>query len=63
MSKIGDKKMRNLLIKAIREGNKEKVDDLLCAGVDVNVKDKNRWTPLMWASFFGKERTFSSRPC
>ena len=22
-------------------------------GVDVNVKDKNRWTPLMWASFLG----------
>jgi hypothetical protein len=39
------------LIKASRKGNLKLVNSLLENGVDVNSRDENGWTPLMWASF------------
>ena len=38
------------LMKAAKEGNAEKVQELLAAGADVNAQDERGLTPLMWAA-------------
>lgn len=38
------------MIKAAKKGNLELVNSLLENGIDVNSRDENGWTPLMWAS-------------
>ncbi len=40
------------LIKAVMGNQIENVQELLNAGVNVNVRDKDGWTPLMWAVTF-----------
>ena len=41
------------LIKAVKDGNLEKVKDLIEKKTDVNCKDKYSQTPLMWAAAVG----------
>jgi ankyrin repeat protein len=41
------------LIDASKKGDKEKVELLLKKGANVNAKDKDSLTALMWASFNG----------
>jgi hypothetical protein len=41
------------LIKAARKGNLELVNSQLENGTDVNSRDKNGWTPLIWATCRG----------
>ena len=36
-------------MKSVREGNDWKIKTLLKAGADINAKDKEGWTPLMYA--------------
>ncbi len=42
------------LFKAAKEGDPEAIKQLVLKGADVNARDGNRQTPLMFASFFGK---------
>ncbi|MCQ2584860.1 MAG: ankyrin repeat domain-containing protein [Treponema sp.] len=44
-----DAKGVTALMKAVREGNDWKIRTLISAGSDVNAKDKDGWTPLMYA--------------
>lgn len=44
------------LIDAARDGDYEAVESLLNAGVDVDAKDNDGWTALMWAAGLGRER-------
>lgn len=42
------------LFKAAKEGNTSAIKQLVLDGADVNARDGNKQTPLMYASFFGK---------
>lgn len=44
-----DEKGVTALMKAVREGNDWKIRALISAGSNVNAKDKDGWTPLMYA--------------
>lgn len=44
-----DPKGVTALMKAVREGNDWKIRTLIAAGSDVNAKDNDGWTPLMYA--------------
>ena len=44
-----DYKGVSILMKSVREGNDWKIKTLLKAGADINAKDKEGWTPLMYA--------------
>jgi len=39
-----------VLFEAARLGNTKIIETLLFEGIDVNVKDKDGWTALMWAA-------------
>ena len=41
------------LLRAAKSGDADTVQHLLAAGADVNAKDENEWTPLMWAATQG----------
>jgi transposase-like protein len=43
------------LIKAVKDGNLEKVKDLIKKQTNINCKDKYSQTPLMWAAVTGNE--------
>lgn len=47
--------LNSKLFKAAREGNSELIIQLVKYGADVNARDEHKQTPLMYASFFGKE--------
>ena len=38
---------------AVINGNTLEVENLIDDGADVNVQDKDGYTPLIWAAFFG----------
>jgi hypothetical protein len=44
------KERREELIKAIEKGDKEKVKELLDKRAEINIRDNDGWTPLMYAS-------------
>ena len=38
---------------AVINGNTIEVENLIDGGADVNVQDRDGYTPLIWAAFFG----------
>ena len=38
---------------AVINGNTIEVENLINGGADVNIKDRDGYTPLIWAAFFG----------
>ena len=40
-------------LQASKYGNIEKVKELLALGIDINIKDVEGWTALIWASYMG----------
>ena len=48
-----DEKLPELTF-AVINGNIENVENLIDNGADVNVKDLDGYTPLIWAAFFGE---------
>jgi ankyrin repeat protein len=46
-----DKFKIRILFDAARLGNAKIIEALLLEGIDVNVKDKDGWTALMWAAY------------
>ncbi len=40
-------------LQAAKEGNINKVKELLTLGVDVNIQNEYGWNALMWASHYG----------
>jgi hypothetical protein len=56
-----DKRAREVMLwEFIGNGDVEKVKMVLGFGVDVNAKDKDGWTPLMWAAVKGHENCVSA---
>ena len=45
---------KNCIFEAIREGNLEKVKELIESGADVNAKDNSGETALMWAAWYDR---------
>ena len=41
---------------AIRNGDLQVVEDCICLGIDVNKKDTNSWTALLYATMTGNEK-------
>lgn len=46
-----DKFKSKIFLDAARIGNAKILEALLFEGIDVNVKDKDGWTALMWAAY------------
>jgi ankyrin repeat protein len=46
-----DKFKSKIFLDAARLGNTRIIEALLFEGIDVNVKDKDGWTALMWAAY------------
>jgi serine/threonine-protein phosphatase 6 regulatory ankyrin repeat subunit B len=46
-----DKFKNKIFLDAARLGNTKIIEALLFEGIDVNVKDKDGWTALMWATY------------
>jgi uncharacterized protein len=53
LSLLPKEKLNRLLLNAAREGSIDKVKWLLAAGADVEVKDNDGWTALIYASMYG----------
>ncbi len=51
LSQNESKPIDTLLLKAIKENDFQKVRSLVNEGVDVNARDKNEASPLMWAAY------------
>ena len=52
---------RTLLMKAVRDGNTELVEDLLYSEADVQLKDNDGWTALMFAARFQDDASMVRR--
>lgn len=50
-------KLNKKLVKASERGNTEQVRELLDAGADVDIKDNDGWTALMWSAYQGHSDT------
>lgn len=50
-----DKNGRTLLMIASKNGDKKQISNLLYSGADVNLKDKEGWTALMYAARYQKD--------
>lgn len=55
LSDAVDEEGKTLLHKAVEEGDKEKIIQLLDQKIKIDVKDKNGYTPLHWAVLIGQE--------
>ena len=56
-----DRDGRTLLMKAARDGNMELIEDLLYSQADVQLKDNDGWTALMFAARFQDDTAVTAR--
>jgi ankyrin repeat protein len=52
---ITTEEYQEMLHKAFRDNNTEEALELLEKDLNMNMEDKDGWTPLAWAAFYGNE--------